>query len=76
MSFQEESTPGDQLIACNSAGQGELDSGTVSKRPIDYIEGSRGWGKGERTAGRMFGLLFWREVQGEAGSYFSFLRKT
>lgn len=40
MSFQEESTPGDQLIACNSACQGELDSGIVSKRPIDNMEGS------------------------------------
>lgn len=56
LSFQE-STPRDQLISCNSAGQRELDSGTVSQRPIDNMEGSRVWGQGERTAGsmRMFG---------------------
>lgn len=32
---QEESTPGDQLIASNNAGRGKLGSGPALRRPVD-----------------------------------------
>lgn len=38
---REESSPGDQLIAINSAGQGDPGSGTAPKRPVGSVEGSR-----------------------------------
>lgn len=70
---QEESTPGDQLITFNNAGQGELGCGTASKRCHGVSRRVRqGWRSGRSQWEHLEPLAWRKEVQGEAGSYFLF----
>ena len=62
MKLEEENTTGDQLMACNGAGQGELDSGTSSKELLitgRNPEGEVRWDN-SRSQWEHLELLAWR----------------